>query len=151
MIRRQKVFWHTSFFKALLDNADPHHSRAALILEELVKDKVNIFTSYLSILETFQYLQITKDPNVALIFMQAILSSNIGILFPTKRDLNLAYRYLKMNQDKNIDCLEVISSIYMQRMEIEYIMTFEIWHDLLGSAVSPLIVAPKFPELSILG
>lgn len=134
-----EVFLEKSFFEALFASKNPNHTRAQGIMEKIIEDRYQVYTSYLVIIETFYSLKKQLNEKKALNFMKAILESQICILFPTKADLNLAYRYMGMNQNKNIDYLEAIVSVMMYKNKIQEVATFNKWNNLLGSLVSRLI------------
>ena len=134
-----EIFLEKSFFEALLISKNLNHNRASQIMEKIISDKYQVYTSYLVIIETFYALKKQLNEKKALNFMKAILESQICILFPTKADLNLAYRYMDMNQEKNVDYLEAIVSVMMYKKNILKVATFNKWNNLLGSEVSELI------------
>lgn len=137
--RPNEIFLEKSFFEALFLSKNLNHNRAKQIMEKIIKDKYQVYTSYLVIIETFYSLKKQLKEKKALNFMKAILESQTCILFPTKADLKLAYRYMDMNQDKNIDYLEAIVSVMMYKNKIEKVITFNEWNNLLGSSLSGLI------------
>lgn len=133
-----EVFLGKSFFEALFVRKNSNHAQAQNIIEKIIQKKYQVYTSNLVIIETFYVLKKQLNQTRALSFMNAILESQMCILFPTKADLKLAYRYMNMNQSKKVDYLEAIVSVIMYKNNIQRIITFNKWNNLLGSSISEL-------------
>lgn len=140
-LQSKKIFIDSSVFIGFVDRADNNHPKAVKIMENLARIGCQIFTSVVIINEVYALLSREVSNSVALDFLQAILQSDIEIIFPQKADLITANRILRVNREKQLTLKEAINAALMQKKGITQIATFTFWHNLLGSRLSNLSYA----------
>lgn len=141
VLQSKKIFVDSSVLIGFVDRADHNHIKAVKALENLAKQIFHLYTSSQNITEVYITLAKETGISVALDFLQAILQSDIEILFPQKADLITIHRMLRSNRDRQLTFLEVLNATLMQRRGITQILTFTYWHNLFGSYVSNLTLA----------
>ena len=137
-LQSRKIFIDSSVLISFVDRADANHPKASKTLENLARLKYHLYTSSQNATEVYAALSRETGMSVALDFLQAILQSDMEILFPQKADLISAHRMLRGNRERQLTLKEVLNAILMQRRDINQILTFNYWHNLFGSYVSNL-------------
>ena len=137
-LQSRKIFIDSSVLISFVDRADANHPKASKTLENLARLKYHLYTSSQNTTEVYAALSRETGMSVALDFLQAILQSDMEILFPQKADLISAHRMLRSNRERQLTLREVLNAILMQRRDINQILTFNYWHNLFGSYVSNL-------------
>lgn len=137
-LQSKKIFIDSSVLIAFIDRADNNYPKAIKAMENLVRLGYHLYTSSLIVTEVYAALSRETGISVALDFLQAMLQSDIEILFPQKADLITAHRMLRSNRDRQLTLREVLNATLMQRRNIVQILTFAYWHNLFGSQVSNL-------------
>lgn len=135
-IQSKKIFIDSSVLIAFIDRADTNHPRSVKALENLAGLGCQLYTSSQNINDVYAALAREIGMSVALDFLQAILQSNIEILFPQKADFITAHRMLQSNKERQLTLREVLNATLMQRRGIVQILTFTYWYNLFGSYVS---------------
>lgn len=133
-----KIFLDGSILLSFIDRADLNHQKSVAIFELLGKHEYKVYTSVLVILATFSRLEKDLGSTISNEFLQSILESNISIISPSENDLAAAYRFLKTSQGRNVSLPEVMNSYLMERQSIQSILTYDYWHNLMGTSVSHL-------------
>lgn len=134
----QKLFIDSSFFLSFIDRANPNHAKTVAAFEILEKNRFKLYTSILVVITTFGRLERDLGGIIAVEFLQAMLESNIAILYPTKQELIHAFRFFKNNSRSQISMLETINSKLMDKNGINSIATYDLWRNTMGTTVSPL-------------
>ncbi len=140
MATTKKVFVDSSIFISFIDRAEANHPRAVKLIENFAKLGLNLYTSANNLHEVYSALSRETGISVATDFLQAILQSDIEIIFPQKADYITAYRMLKSNREKQLSLREVLNATLMQKRGINQISTFTFWHNLFGT--SPANINP---------
>lgn len=140
-LQSKKIFIDSSVLMAFIDRSDTNHSKAANTMESIAKLGFQTYTSYLHISETYATLTREVGGSVALDFLQAVLQSDMEIIFPQKADLISANRMLRSNRSRQISLREVITAILMQKRGVIQILTFNYWHNLFGTYASSLLIS----------
>ncbi len=135
----QKVFIDSSFFSAFIDRANLNHSKSVAIMEYLATNNYQVYTSSLTILQTFGRIERDLGSLISVEFLQAILESSIEVFYPTKTELLSAYRFLRTNSQRKASLTDILNADLMQKHNILSILTFDFWHNLIGTRVSGLI------------
>lgn len=141
MASQRKIFIDSSVLIAFVDRTNINHSKAVKTIENLARLGYQVYTSSQNVNEIYATLARETGISVALEFLQAILQSDIEILFPQKVDYITANRMLLSNRDRQLTLREVLNATLMQRKGISQILTFTYWHNLFGSFISNLTVA----------
>lgn len=147
-IQSRKIFVDSSLLIGFIDRADTNHPKAIKAMENLARLKYQSYTSIQNINEVYAALARETGISVALDFLQAILQSDMEILFPQKADLITAHRMLRSNRERQLTLREVLNATLMQRRGIVQILTFTYWHNLFGSYVSNLSLLTYFWKLN---
>jgi predicted nucleic acid-binding protein len=135
-----KVFIDNSIFMAFIDRADLNHTRAGAIMDFLARQNYRVFTSALVVHQVHSRLSVEISPSIALEFLQAVLESDIQILYPQESELLAVYRFLKNSSDrKEASLSEITNATLMDRNDVPYILTFNTWPPLMGIKVSDLL------------
>lgn len=141
MVAQRKIFIDSSVLIAFVDRTNINHSKAVKTIENLARLGYQVYTSSQNVNEIYATLAKATGLSVALEFLQAILQSDIEILFPQKVDYITANRMLRSNRERQLTLREVLNATLMQRKGISQILTFTYWHNLFGSFISNLTVA----------
>lgn len=136
VLQSRKIFLDSSVFVGFIDRADANHARAVKSMETLAQLGYQLYTSSLVVNDVFAVISRETSPSVALDFLQAIIQSDIEIVFPQKADLITAHRMLRSNRERQMTLREVINATLMQRRGIMQILTHNYWHNLFGTYVS---------------
>ena len=135
----KKIFVDISAFISFIDRADLNHTKAVQVFEELGTDEYHVFTSSSVVLNTYFRIEREISTIVANDFLQAILESNIEILYPSKSELSTALRISKANPGRTASLSQIINSDLMEKNGIRHVFTFDFWNNLLGTNLSPLL------------
>lgn len=138
MVAQRKIFIDSSVLIAFVDRTNINHSKAVKTIENLARLGYQVYTSSQNVNEIYATLARETGISVALEFLQAILQSDIEILFPQKADYITVNRMLRSNRERQLTLKEVLNATLMQRKGISHILTFTYWHNLFGSSVSNL-------------
>lgn len=137
----RKIFVDSSVLISFIDRADPNHPKAIKAMENLARLGYHLYTSSQNISEVYAALAQETGVSVALDFLQAILQSDIEIIFPQKADFISAHRMIRSNRERQLTLREVLNATLMQRRGVNQIVTFTYWHNLFGTYVSNLTLA----------
>ena len=135
----RKIFIDSSILVSFVNRADPNHLKGVHSIETIAKLKFHAYTSNQIISDTYATLTRQVGISVALDFLQAILQSDIEIIFSQRTDLIAAYRLLQTNRERQVSFREALSAIAMRKKGIIQILIFASWHNLLGTYVSNLV------------
>ena len=135
----KKIFVDISAFISFIDRADLNHTKAVQVFEELGTDEYHVFTSSSVVLNTYFRIEREISTIVANDFLQAILESNIEILYPSKSELSTALRISKANPGRTASLSQIINSDLMEKNGIRHVFTFDFWNNLLGTTLSPIL------------
>ncbi|SRR5258708_1834953 len=134
-----KIFIDSSILLAFLNRVDINHIKSSQLLEFLGQQKFRAFTSSLAVMNTFNRAEKDLASAVAFDFLQAILESEIQILYPEQGDFLAAYRLLRSSPNQQAGLTEIINARLMERHAISNTLTFDPWHNLMGTNVSGLL------------
>ncbi len=136
VLQSKKIFIDSSVLVGFIDRADENHPKAAKTMENLARIGCQLFTSSINVNEVYAVLVRETSNSIALDFLQAILQSDMEILFPQKADFITAHRILRSNREKQLTLKEALNATLMQKRGIFKITTFTYWHNLLGTISS---------------
>lgn len=140
VVQNRKIFIDSSVLVSFIDRADPNHTIGVHAIETIARLEFQAFTSIQNISDTYSTLTRKVGISVALDFLQAILQSDIEIIFPQKADLITANRILRANRDRQISLRDALNACLMQKAGIVQVLTFNYWHNLFGTYASNLTV-----------
>lgn len=134
-----KIFIDSTAFIAFTDRADINHHQVVKAFDTMARLNYQLFTSGQNITETYTALSREVGIFVASEFLQAILQSDIEVLFIQKSDLISASKIIRGSRERQISLREVLNAVLMEKKGISQILTFTYWHNLMGIQVSGLI------------
>ena len=140
-ISSRKIFIESSLMLAFIDRANLKHLKSVQILELLAHHRYQVYTSDIVILQTFNAIERDLGSTVANDFLHAILESDIQILYAGESNFLMAFRYLKANPGYRSSLSNIITTDLMQKHNINSVLTFDYWPNLMGVLVSNLITA----------
>ena len=123
----------SSVLYAFVDRANPDHSQAIKLFDQLSLQGTALYTSIQSVIDTNNAINNQLGATLSLDFLQVMTESSIEILYPQKADFIAAYKLIKLNRYKQISLKEALNSVLMQKKGINQVLTFAYWHNLLGS------------------
>ena len=138
-ISSKKVFVESSLFLAFIDRANLNYAKSVEILELAARQKYQLYTSGVVILQTFIAIERDLGSTVSNDFLQAILESNIQVLFLSQADFLAAFRYLKANPGRRSLLSSILNANLMQKHGVYSVLTFDFWSNAMGTTVSNLI------------
>lgn len=139
MANSKKIFIDTSFFIAFIDRADLNFQRSGFIMDFLAKQSFQPYTSDLAVFQTFSKLDREFGSAVSMDFLQAILESEIQILFLSQTDLAGTLRFIKGVSSRKSSLNDYSNAYLMDRQSIPQLLTYDPWYDLLGIKLSNLL------------
>lgn len=133
-----RIFLESSIFEAFIDRSNTKHQQSVEMLNRLAKDSCLLFTSLQVVEEVFDFLMAKVSKVVAFEFLQAILESNIELIFTNRSDITSVYKLMIEYKEKQISFKEALITVLMQKNNIPKIATFRFWNNLEGTSVSGL-------------
>lgn len=131
----RKIFLESSIFEAFIDRSNTKHQQSVEMLNRLAKDRCLLFTSLQVVEEVFDFLMAKVSQVVAFEFLQAILESNIELIYSNRSDVSSVYKLTMEYKEKQISFKEALSTVLMQKNNIPRIATFRFWNNLEGTSV----------------
>ncbi len=129
----KKIYIDATVLYSFIDRADVNHTISVKIIEQLSLQGTLLFTSVQAIQDTYSTISHQLGTTISQEFLQAMLESNIEIIYPQKADLNSAFKLIKFNPNKQVTLKESIIATIMQKRGITQILIFTYWNNLLGS------------------
>ena len=137
----RKIFTESSLLIAFIDRANLNHAKAMEIFEFLARQKYQVYTSGIVVLQTFNAIERDLGSTVGNDFLQVMIETNIQTLYSGESDLLTAFRYLKTNPGHRSSLSSLINANLMQKHGVNSILTFDFWPNLMGTSVANLITA----------
>ncbi len=129
----RKIFVDGSVLYAFTDRADTNHVQAVKVLEQLSLQGVQLFTSLEDIHDVYSAINRQLGTTIGFDFLQAMIESNIEIIYPQRSDLVNAYKLIRLNTGKQISFKQVMTATLMAKRNVIKILTFTYWYNLLGT------------------
>lgn len=134
----KKIFIESSLLLAFIDRANLNYAKAVEMFEYLGRQKYQVYTSSIVLLQTFNAIERDLGGTLAKEFLQAMIEGNIQILHSSEPDLVAAFRYLRANPGRQISLSSIINASLMQKHGINSILTFDFWPNIMGTTISNL-------------
>lgn len=130
-----RTFVDTSYFYALLDKRDGHHTEAQTLSKQLLTEQAALITSWEIIFETVTLLRSRHSYRAAMVFIQKILP--ILEIYPTSlKTQKRALKYFeKFSRDHCISLCDVLSYILVKE-ELKNIKILSFDRDFLHLGLS---------------
>lgn len=139
MATSRKIFLDSSMFTSFIDRTHLNHQKTGAILEFLARQDYQVFTSSITIYQSFNLLERDLGSHISHEFLKAILDSSIKILYISESDLLFAHRVLKSSMRPELSFAEILIARLMEKHGIPSILTYGYWHNVSGTSVSNLI------------
>lgn len=133
------LFIDTGAFKAIYDSSDQNHKKAIDFKRELVKLKYPLYTTYLTIAESYRLLLYGTNlgTNTAMDFLDDIYNTPINTVVLKTDDEREARDLLHKYKDIKLTFTDAMNMIVMIRMGLNKVFSFD-WHfSLPGFEVLP--------------
>lgn len=134
-----KVFLDTSFFVSFIDRVDLNHNRTVATFNNLGSGNFRLYTSSVTVLNVFNRLEKELGSVIAHDFLQAILESDIQIIYPEQTDIIASFRFIKSSTQRKASLSEILNIHLMERNGIAQVLTYDLWHNLKNTSVSPFL------------
>ena len=129
----RKIFIDGSVFYAFTDRADANHPQSVKVMEQLSLQGVQLFTSIQSVQDVYSAINRQLGTTIGFDFLQAMIESDIEVLYPQRSDLVNTYKLMRLNANKQVSFKQALTANLMARRNIVKILTFTYWHNLLGT------------------
>lgn len=134
-----KIFIDTSFLLSFVDRTDFNHLKVTTIMEKIARLSMSAYTSSLVVQLAVSRMDKDLGAVVAQDFFQAMIDSNIQILFPDHNDFSNALKLIKSGHGRKVDLTEIINCLLMEKASIKEVLSTNPWHNLLGTQVANLM------------
>lgn len=131
----KKVFIAPDGFVAFIDRAHPKHIHAAAQFRYFAQNTYQIYTTIVTLDETYQTLYKTISPSVAKDFLRAIELSNINILHPEESDVKRSIRAVTTTPSADLTFATALAATICNKKSIPQICTFSYFPSLFGLQV----------------
>lgn len=129
----RKIFVDGSVLYAFTDRADTNHVQAVKTLEQLSLQGIQLFTSIQDIQDVYTAINRQLGTTIGFDFLQAMIESNIEVIYPQRSDLVSSYKLIRLNTNKQIPFKQAMVATLMAKKNVVKILTFTFWHNLLGT------------------
>lgn len=134
-LHSKKVFLASDVFIGFIDRGHPKHLHASAFFRYFAQEQFLLFTSLISVHETYQYLFEKVSPSIAKDFLKALSLGNINILFPEESDLKATYKTLLTYPNNELTFSEALMATLANKRNIPQICTFTYLHSLFGLSI----------------
>lgn len=128
----KKVFLTSNMLFAFVNRASQKHPQAAAYFRFFAQEKYQVYTDYLSMIETYRQIYSKISPTLARDFLRGISLSSINVLYPSESDTKAALKTLISYRNAELDFNQSQVAVLAQRNNISQICTFEYLHPLFG-------------------
>src|SRR5690348_15955978 len=120
----RKIFVDGSVLSAFTDRADTNHVQAVKTLEQLSLQGVQLFTSLQEIQHVYAAINRQLGTVIGFDFLQAMIESNVEVIYPQKSDLVSAYKLIRSNTNRQISFKQAMVATLMAKRNVVKILTF---------------------------
>lgn len=128
----KKVFIAQDAFTAFIDRGHAKHVTASAFFRYFAMESSQIYTSPLSISETYDSLYSNISPALAKDFLRAIYLSSVNIIYPESSDLKSAIKAVATTSSAEMTFSKALTSIMCTKRNIPQICTFSYIPSLFG-------------------
>lgn len=128
----KKVYIASDMFISFVDRAHPKHVHATAFFRYFALEKYQIYTSVVSIDETYKTIYNTISPSLARDFLRAMSLSSVNLLYPEASDVKGAIKILETSNSVELTFSKSLMAIICNKRSIPQIATFEYLHALFG-------------------
>lgn len=131
-MKSKKVYLSSDAIYAFIDRADPKHVHAAAFFRFFAQENYQLFTSIISINDTYSKIYQNISPSVAKDFLKALSLSAINLIYPEESDVNATFKTLLSYQNHELTFTEALMAVLANKKNIPQICTFNYLHSLFG-------------------
>lgn len=128
----KKVYIAPDGLTAFIDRAHKSHVQAAAFFRYFAQEQYQLYTSVLSVNETYMSIYNTISPSLARDFLRVLSFSSINILSPEVADMKSAIKILEMSNSVELTFSKALMAVLCNKKSIPQIMTYEYLHALYG-------------------
>ena len=123
--RVRRVFVDSSAYYAVTDARDRNHELALAISEQLVRARVQVFTTNFILAETHALILARRDRVTSANVLAEIDDSTTIIVRVSASDERRPREIIRQYDDKDFSLTDVMSFVVMQRLRIPVAFTFD--------------------------
>jgi len=115
-LHSNKVFCDTSFFISFISKREKHYQRSREIIEYLVKERVELYTTWDVISETLTFLLYHYGADLSLKFLDQVKPSLSIIKLDDDLRAKAETAFRQLAKDKNISYCDIISYVVVKEV-----------------------------------
>lgn len=131
----KKVYISSDGFIAFIDRAHPKHMHAAAFFRYFAQNHFQLYTTPITINDTYKELSASISPSVAKDFLRALQFSSINIIYPEDSDMKLSLKTITTSNSIELTFSKALMAVTCNKHNIPQICTFEYLHALFGLQV----------------
>ena len=131
----KKIFIDSSVLYAFINRADQKHVKATAYLRYFAQEKYQVYTSLLSLEETYELVYRRISPSLALDFLRGITLSSISVIYPTENEIKSSLKILINYKSGELNFKDALDSVIANRHSIPQVCTFDYHHSLFGLTI----------------
>jgi predicted nucleic acid-binding protein len=128
----KKVYIAPDGFIAFIDRVNKKHVQASAFFRYFAQEQYQLYTSPVSIQETYMTIYNTISPSLARDFLRALDLSNINLVFPENADIKAAIKIIETSSSVDLTFSKALMAVMCNKKSIPQIMTYEFLHALYG-------------------
>jgi predicted nucleic acid-binding protein len=128
----KKVYIAADGFVAFIDRGHAQHVHASAFFRYFAQEHYQLYTSLVSIHETYDELYKSITPSLAKDFLRAMYMSSVNIIYPEPSDLKSAIKTVATSNVVELTFSKSLVSVLCNRRSIPQICTFEYMPSLFG-------------------
>lgn len=134
-MKSKKIYIAPDGFVAFIDRAHTKHMQASAFFRYFAQGEFQIYTSNVSIAETYTTLYNCISPSLARDFIRALSVSDINILYPQESEMKAAIKTIATTNSVELTFSKALMAAICNKQNIPQIDTFEYLPSLYGLQV----------------
>ena len=131
-MQSKKIFITTDGFINFIDRGQPKHLHASAYFRFFAQQHYQLYTTILTINETYTELARTISPSLAKDFIRATQISAINVLYPEEADVKKSMRLVATNKSLESTLDHILTAVVCDKRSIPQIYTFSYFPSLFG-------------------
>ncbi|MGI8419566.1 MAG: type II toxin-antitoxin system VapC family toxin [Candidatus Levyibacteriota bacterium] len=128
----KKVYIASDAFVAFMDRAHVKHVQAAAYFRYFAQENYQIYSTIVSINETYTTSYNTISPSLARDFLRVLALSSVNVIYPEAADMKTSIRTLETSNSVDMTFAKALMAAVCNKKSIPQIATFEYLHALFG-------------------
>ena len=128
----KKVFVTGDGFIAFIDRGHPKHLQSTAFFRYFAQEKLQLYTTAVSINEAYMSFYNTISPSLARDFLRTISISSLNILHPEESDIKAAIKAVATGTSVELTFSKALVAVLCNKRSIPQIYTFEYLPNLYG-------------------